>query len=451
MTPGGSANSAPTVVRYAPSPTGRLHLGNARPALLNWLFARRTGGRYILRLDDTDRERSTEAFAEGIREDIAWLGINPDLAVRQQDRITLYGAARDRLIAARRLYPAYETEDELERKRARARALKRPPIYDRAALALSDDDRARLERDGRTPHWRFRLDGRPVSFDDLIKGPQTVNTASMSDPVMIRADGSYLYTFTSVVDDIELGITHVIRGEDHVSNTGTQIEIFEALGAHPPRFAHHNLLTGAEGEGLSKRLGSLSLSELRADGFESLAVAEVATLTGTSLPVAPYDNLDAIADKLDFSMISHGPARFDPAELESLNARLLHAMPFAKAEPRLAAQGLADPGLWDGLKANLAKFDDIIELARLVKGPISPQIAPEDRDFVALAHDSLPAEPWGEATFSAWTTALKESSGRKGRALFEPLRLALTGRHDGPDLKSLLPLIGRPEVLRRLA
>ena len=286
-----------TVVRYAPSPTGRLHLGNARPALLNWLFALRTGGDYILRYDDTDTARSTDEFARGIEGDLAWLGIAPALRIRQSDRMALYHAARERLIAAGRLYPAYETEDELEIKRGRARLLGKPPIYDRAALALTDEQKRAYDAEGRKPHWRFRLDGRPVHFADLIKGPQTVNTASMSDPVLVRGDGSYLYTLTSVVDDIDLAVTHVIRGEDHVSNTGTQIEIFEALGGTVPEFAHHNLLTGAEGEGLSKRLGSLSLSDLRAEGFEAMAVALVATLTGTSLPVEPYPTSATLAGK----------------------------------------------------------------------------------------------------------------------------------------------------------
>ena len=324
-----------TIVRYAPSPTGRLHLGNARPALLNWLFALKTGGTYVLRLDDTDRARSTEEFAAGIEQDLAWLGIEPSIKVRQSDRTNLYDAARDRLVASGRLYAAYETEEELEIKRGRARLLGKPPIYDRAALSLTDEQKRGYEAEGRKPHWRFRLDGRPVEFNDLIKGPQTVNTASMSDPVLIRADGTYLYTLPSVVDDIALGITHVIRGEDHVSNTGTQIEIFEALGGRVPEFAHHNLLTGAEGEGLSKRIGSLSLAELREEGFEALAVATVAVLTGTSLPVEPHADLREIADKLDLSMISHGPARYDPAELDSLNARLLHQMPYEVARPRL--------------------------------------------------------------------------------------------------------------------
>jgi glutamyl-tRNA synthetase len=440
-----------TVVRYAPSPTGRLHLGNARPALLNWLFAKARGGKYILRFDDTDTARSTEDFAHGIDEDLAWLGIVPDMKVRQSDRTALYDAARDRLIAAGRLYPAYETENELDRKRMRARAMGKPPIYDRAALNLTPEQKQRYEAEGRKPHWRFKLDGRPVTFEDLIKAPQTVNTASMSDPVLVREDGTYLYTLPSVVDDIELGITHVIRGEDHVSNTGTQIEIIEALGGTVPAFAHHNLLLGSEGEGLSKRIGSLSLSELRDEGFESLAVAIAAVLTGTSLPVEPYADLMAVAQKLELSMISHGPARFDPAELAGLNARILHAMPYDAARPRLEAMGLADERLWLALRENLATFGDVAELAQLVTGPVTPVVADEDRDLIALARETLPAEPWDETTWSSWTGGLKEKSGRKGKALYLPLRLALTGRRDGPELKSLLPLLGRKACLARLS
>jgi glutamyl-tRNA synthetase len=440
-----------TKVRYAPSPTGRLHLGNARPALLNWLFALKHDASYVLRLDDTDLARSTEESAAGIHVDLAWLGITPDIVVRQQDRIPIYDAARDRLIASGRLYRAYETEDELDRKRARARALGKPPIYDRAALALTEADHARLASEGRKPHWRFRLDGRPVIFSDLIRGQQTVNTASMSDPVLIRGDGSYLYTLTSVVDDVELDITHVIRGEDHVSNTGTQIEIFEALGGEVPIFAHHNLLTGADGEGLSKRLGSLSLSDLRDAGYEPIAVAIMAVLTGTSLPIEPYASLGEIADRLDLSMISHGPARFDPTELDQLNARLLHVMSYEVARPRLAPLGLDDEKLWMTLRENVTRFADIADLAQLVRGPVTPEIAEEDRDFLASAKELLPSEPWDETTFGAWANALKETSGRKGKTLFMPLRLALTGRHDGPDLKSLLPLLGRRACLDRLS
>jgi glutamyl-tRNA synthetase len=439
-----------TIVRWAPSPTGRIHLGNARPALLNWFFAKRHGGRYVLRMDDTDLARSTRAFADGIEIDLAWLGVTPDMLVRQSERTALYDAARDTLIASGRLYPCYETEDELDRRRKRARAMGKPPIYDRAALSLTDADRQRLEAEGRKPHWRFKLDGRPIHFDDLIKGPQTVNTASMSDPVLVREDGSYLYTLPSVVDDIDLAITDVIRGEDHVSNTGTQIEIFEALGGAVPRFGHHNLLTDAEGQGFSKRLGSLSIQDLRDEGYEPMAVAIMATLTGTSLPIEPFASLEEIAERLDFSQISHGPARFDPAELDSLNARLLHAMPYEAAAPRLAALGIEGEQLWLLLRENLRRFGDIVQWSRLVTGPVEPVIAEEDRDFIAKARELLPEEPWDQTTWGSWTDALKAATGRKGKALFLPLRMALTGRHDGPELKSLLPLVGRKACLDRL-
>jgi glutamyl-tRNA synthetase len=439
-----------TTVRWAPSPTGRIHLGNARPALLNWYFARRNGGKYVLRMDDTDLVRSTRESADGIEVDLAWLGVKPDLLVRQSERTALYDAARDKLIAAGRLYPCYETEEELDRKRSRARLLGKPPIYDRAALSLTDEDRAKLEAEGRKPHWRFKLEGKAVQFTDLIKGPQTINTDSMSDPVLIRADGSYLYTLPSVVDDIDLAITHVIRGEDHVSNTGTQIEIFEALGASAPIFGHHNLLTDAEGQGFSKRLGSQSISDFRAEGFEPLAIAIMASITGTSLPIEAYAGLDDIANRLDFGMISHSNARFDPVELGNLNARLLHEMSFETAAPRLAAHGLENEAMWTLLRENLRKFDDIVDWAKLITGPVVPVIAEEDREFLAQAKEVLPAEPWDLTTWGQWTDALKVSTGRKGKTLFLPLRMALTGRHDGPELKSLLPLVGRTACLARL-
>ncbi|WP_417580570.1 glutamate--tRNA ligase [Pelagibacterium sp.] len=439
------------VVRYAPSPTGRLHLGNARPLILNWLFARKNAGKFILRFDDTDTARSTAQFAQGIEDDLDWLGIVPDTKMRQSDRLPLYDAARDRLIAEGRLYAAYETADELDRKRKRARALGRPPIYDRAALELTQEDRVRLEAEGRKPHWRFRLDGRAVNFDDLIKGSQTVNTSSMSDPVVIREDGSYLYTFTSVVDDIDMDVTHILRGEDHVSNTGTQIEIFEALGTPAPVFGHHNLLTDSEGQGFSKRLGSLSLAQLREDGFEPLAVAIMAAITGTSLPVEPYGSLDAIAEKLEFSMISHGSARFDPAELETLNARIVHAMDFATVRERLGSLGGLTEAAWLALRDNISRLSQLVPLYEDVVLNARAVVADEDKDFIAIARETLPPEPWDETTWGHWTSVLKEKSDRKGKRLFLPLRLALTGKSEGPELKALLPVLGRTVSLARLS
>ncbi len=440
-----------TRVRFAPSPTGLLHIGNARPALFNWIFAKSSGGEFVLRYDDTDKERSTVEFADAISKDLAWLGITPDIEARQSDRIGLYDTARDRLIADGRLYPCFETSDELDRRRARARAMGRPPIYDRAALDLTAQQVEAYEKEGRKPHWRFKLKGDPVLFADLVRGEQTVNTASMSDPVLIRGDGSYLYTLPSVVDDIDMEITHIIRGEDHISNSGVQVEIFEALGAKAPVFAHHNLLTDAHGKGLSKRLGSLSLADLRADGFEPMSVALMAVLTGTSLPVEPHDNLKDLAEKLDFSMISHGAARFDPAELEALNARILHQADYEKLKPALEKLGVASEAEWLALRDNITRLPQIADWLPLIKGPLTPVIAEEDREFINQAVTLLPNEPWDEKTWKLWTGAIKEKTGRKGKQLFMPLRLALTGRADGPELKSLLPLIGRKGCLDRLS
>jgi glutamyl-tRNA synthetase len=327
-------------VRFAPSPTGRIHAGNIRTAMFNYLFARRAGGRLIFRLDDTDTERSTEAFARGIEEDLHWLGVEWAEKVRQSGRFGRYAEAVEKLKASGRLYPAYETSEELELKRKRQLARGKPPVYDRAALQLTDEDRARLEAEGRKPHWRFKLEQRDVVWDDLVRGRQHVDAVSLSDPVLVRADGTYLYTMPSVVDDIDLGITHVIRGEDHVTNTAPQIQLFEALGAAPPAFGHHNLLVGADGAALSKRDRTLSIAALREEGIEALAVASYSALIGTSDPVAPHASLDELARGFDFAKLSRAPARFDPHELRLLNAKLLHMLPFSAVAERLGAMGI---------------------------------------------------------------------------------------------------------------
>lgn len=436
-------------VRFAPSPTGFIHIGNARTALLNALFARRTGGRFVLRFDDTDPERSRRAFADATEEDLAWLGVAPDLVVRQSERLALYADAAATLKAAGRLYPCYETGEELERRRRLQLARGLPPIYDRAALALSDEDRARLEAEGRRPHWRFRLDARQVTWDDLVRGPSHVDTASLSDPVLVREDGSYLYTLPSVADDAALGISHVIRGEDHVTNTAAQIQIFEALGAAVPAFGHHNLLVAASGEGLSKRSGALALRNLRETGLEAMAVASLAVLVGSAEAVRAVEDLDALADLADLSKISRAPARFDEAELDRLNAALLHAMPFEVARPRLAAAGIAggEP-FWLAVRGNLDRFADAATWWQVVSGPVTPVI--EDPAFALQAAQLLPEGPWDAGTWKTWTEAVRGATGLKGRALFLPLRLALTGRDHGPDLAALLPLIGPERAAGRL-
>lgn len=440
------------VVRFAPSPTGRIHLGNARTALLNWLYARAHGGRFILRYDDTDRERSTQEYADSIAVDLDWLGLHPDAVYRQSERGALYDVAIARLKQAGRLYPAYETAEELERKRKRLQGRGLPPIYDRAALKLTDEDRATLEAQGKCPHWRFKLDSVRVEWDDLVRGPSHIDCASLSDPVLIREDGACLYTLTSVVDDLDLKITHIVRGEDHVTNTAVQIQIFRALGGEPPVFGHHNLLTDASGEGLSKRSGALSLTGLREAGIEPLAVAALATLTGTSEAVRPIASLDELASLVKFDHISRSASKFDPSELGALSARTLHAMPFAAARARLAAAGVegdSAEAFWEMARGNLDRFDDVAIWRQVVYGPVAPVI--EDAPFLEKARALLPPAPWDRATWSAWTAAIRQATGRKGKALFHPLRLALTGRESGPELAQLLPLIGPATASARLS
>jgi glutamyl-tRNA synthetase len=447
-----SETGAPTV-RFAPSPTGRIHIGNARTALFNYLFARKRGGRFVLRFDDTDLERSRAEYAEAIEADLRWLGIAPDLVVRQSQRFALYDAAMERLRATGRIYACYETQEELDRKRKRLIARGLPPVYDRAGLKLSDEERAAFEAQGRKPHWRFRLDQEIVEWNDLARGPSRIDCASLSDPVMVREDGAYLYTLPSVVDDIDLRITHVIRGEDHVTNTAVQIQLFRALApdGRAPDFAHHNLLAAASGEGLSKRTGALSLSSLREAGMEALAVAALAVLTGSSDNVQPVVSLDALADIADVSHASHHAAKFDEAELAALTARTLHATPFEDMRARLAALDVAGPqaeAFWLAVRPNLARLSDAAEWREIVFGDGAGVI--EDAAFAAAAAACLPPEPWDASTWKTWTDAVKAATGAKGRALFHPLRLALTGRDSGPELAALLPLIGRARALRRL-
>ncbi len=448
-------------VRFAPSPTGFIHIGNIRTATLNWLFAKKHGGNFLLRLDDTDRERSTEEFAQAIRDDLTWLGLTWDATARQSDRSARYDEAAAQLRASGALYPCFETEGELDRRRKRQLAMGRPPIYDRASLKLTKDEIAALEAEGRKPHWRFRLPNttdatglvpqhKNVAWDDLIRGHQTVDLGSLSDPVLIRADGNYLYTFTSVVDDIDFAITHIVRGEDHVTNTGVQIAIFAGLSATPPAFGHHSLLIGADGQALSKRLGALSVQSFRDDGLEPMAVLSHAALVGTSDAIEPYKTRDELAALLDFDKISMAPGRFDVEELRGLNAKLLHKLDYAGVGKRLTAMGITGgQPFWDAVHGNLTVLGDARTWWDVVAGTIAPVI--EDQAFAEKAASALPPEPWDGETWSVWTNAVKVSTGAKGRALFHPLRLALTGQESGPELKALLPLIGRARVLVRLS
>ncbi|MFL6861762.1 MAG: glutamate--tRNA ligase [Allosphingosinicella sp.] len=436
------------VTRFAPAPSGRLHVGNIRTALHNWLWARRQGGRFLLRLDDTDRERSSEAFAEAIRDDLAWLGLSPDEEHRQSARFDRYEAALERLDAAGRVYPAYETAQELELKRKIALGRGKPPVYDRAALALTDADRARLEAEGRRPHWRFRLDhDAPIEWDDLVRGRQHFDPRLLSDPVVRREDGSWLYMLPSSVDDIELGVTHVVRGEDHVANTALQLQMFDALGAPPPAFAHEALLVGSEGK-LSKRLGSLGVDALKEAGIEPIALLAKLARIGTSLPVEPVASPEPLIAAFDFATFGRAPARFDLDELAGLNAKTVHLLPFASVAGRLpAGMGEAD---WLAVRPNLRTVAEAADWWEILHGHVEAPPSEEDRDFLAAAAALSESLDWSGEVWRALTAGLKAETGRAGKALFHPLRRALTGRDSGPEMAVLLPLIGREEAVRRL-
>ncbi len=439
-------------VRFAPSPTGRLHVGNIRLALVNWLFARKAGGSFLLRLDDTDDERSTPEFAEAIEADLSWLGLGWDRRARQSDRLQRYSEAAESLKAAGRLYPCYETADELGLKRKSLLARSLPPLYDRAALRLTAEDRARHEAEGRRPHWRFKLDHAPVAWTDLVRGPAHFEGAALSDPVLIREDGRPLYTLSSVVDDIDFAISHVIRGEDHVANTAVQIQLWQALGGTVPGFAHLPLLTDAGGQGLSKRLGSLSVSALRdEEGLEPMALLSLLARLGTADAIEPVRSLEALIAGFDMTRVSRATPKFDAEELKRLNARLLHEMPFAEAAPRMEALGFAGANerFWRTVRPNLGRFAEVAEWWQITHAPVTP--AAPDPGFIAAAAALLPPEPWSEATWGVWVERIKAETGVKGKALFLPLRLALTGREHGPELKNLLPLIGRNRALARLS
>ncbi|WP_336987398.1 glutamate--tRNA ligase [Altererythrobacter aquiaggeris] len=440
-----------TITRFAPSPTGRLHVGNIRTALHNWLLAakaraRGEDARFMLRIDDTDQERSKEEFVEATRADLAWLGIVPDGEERQSERFHLYEAAFERLREAGRVYACYETAQELDLKRKIQLGRGKPPIYDRGALELSDAERAAKEAGGTRPHWRFKLDhSAPITWDDGVRGPQKFDASLISDPVIRRADGSWLYMLPSAVDDVEMDIDYVLRGEDHVSNTAAQVQMFEAMGAKPPRFAHEALLVGKEGK-LSKRLGSLGCDSFRERGIEPEAIIAMLARLGTSQPVEPIAERDILVETFDLSTFGRAPARFDDAELDRVNAAIVHQLAFDAVKHRLP-DGMGEDG-WHAVRPNLATVREAADWWKLVTGPVEARDFDEDtRGYLAAALASL---QWGDDPWHTLTAALKDSTGRKGKALFQPLRQALTGMDHGPDMGELMPLIGESEARLRL-
>lgn len=439
-------------VRFAPSPTGKLHVGNVRAALWNWLFARSRGGEFILRIDDTDRERSTKAYEDGIRHDLEWLGLDWDETFHQSSRFSEYDAVADLFRNEGLLYRCYESAEELERKRRLQRARGLPPVYDRAALSYTDEQVKAFETEGRKPHWRFKLSQAPVRWNDLIRGETTVDTAHVSDPVLIRGDGMYLYTLPSCIDDIDYGITHVMRGEDHVTNAAVQIEIMETLirlrgGGALPAFAHHSLLVGADGQGLSKRLGSLSIEAMREDGIDPAAITSLLARLGTAEPVVPERDLRALAEGFDFAKLGRAPARFVPAELDQLNAKILHTTPYSDVADRLKSLGVSEK-LWEAVRGNITRLADAAEWRVVVEGAIDPVI--EDAAVTTAAADLVPTDPLSEESWSIFTEELKKKTGAKGKKLFMPLRLALTGKPYGPEMALLFPLIGARKARLRL-
>ncbi len=439
----------PIVTRFAPSPTGHLHVGNIRAALHNFLWARKNGGRFLLRLDDTDAERSRQDYADSILADLSWLGLAYEMPVRQSDRFALYEAQFEKLRASGHVYPAYETSEELDLRRKILLGRGLPPVYERSALTLTPDRVAAYEAEGRTPHWRFRLDhDAPIAWGDRIRGPQTFDPKLLSDPVIRRADGSWLYMLPSVIDDIAMGVTHVVRGEDHVSNTAVQVQMFAALGTTPPVFAHEALLTGAEGK-LSKRLGSLGVASFRAAGLEPIAVNALLARLGTSDPVEPFTDLAPLVAGFDFARFGRAPARFDETELTALNQKIVHQLDYASVRDRLPDGMTA--AAWDAVRPNLEIVAQAADWWAVITGPLAPPaLTEEDRAYVAQAATTLTTLPFDEGIWRALTDALKALTARKGKLLFLPLRQALTGRDHGPDMAALLPLIGRDEALARL-
>ncbi|MFD1341537.1 glutamate--tRNA ligase [Litorisediminicola beolgyonensis] len=433
-----------TVTRFAPSPTGHIHVGNLRTALMNWLIAKKEGGTFILRIDDTDAERSKEEYVDGIKRDLEWLGLTWDRTERQSQRLDRYAAAADELRANGRFYEAFETPTELDLKRKKQLNMGKPPVYDRAALALSDADRDRLRAERGDGHWRFKLDQERIVWQDGILGEISIDAASVSDPVLIRRDGQVLYTLASVVDDTEMGVTHVVRGSDHVTNTATQIQIMAALGFGHPSFAHHSLLTGPQGEGLSKRLGSLALKDLREQGVEPEALLSLMARLGSSQPVELRMSLEEIAEGFELSQFGSAPTKFDVNDLYPLTARKLHALPLEAVSEDLAALGVPEAqraDVWQVARENITTRKDLAHWWRLFTEGAEPLVAEEDAEFVADAMALLPPPPYDRDTWSSWTSAVKDKTGRKGKALFMPLRRAVTGQDRGPEMADVMPLM----------
>ena len=430
-------------VRFAPSPTGFMHIGNTRTALFNWLLAKKLGGKFMLRIDDTDRLRSKKEYEDAMRESLVWLGFKWSEEARQSARFDRYNEVKEKLMAEGRIYACYETPEELEIKRKRAMAKGLAPVYDRQALHYTAEDLAKFKAEGRKPHYRFKLLDGVIEWDDIVRGHCRYEAEKLSDPIIIREDGSYLYHLPSCIDDSDFGITHIVRGEDHTTNTALQIQMFEAIGGKVPTFAHLPLLTGTEGK-LSKRLGSLGVRELKAEGVEAMAICSFLAKLGTSDAIEPYYSLDELAASLDFTKLGRSQPKFDEEELKHFNTKVVRSMPYSLVKDRIDA----DETFWNDVRANLDVVDDVKIWEDICHKEVTPII--EDKALTDLAAELLPAETWTENTFNEWMSILKAQSGKKGRELFHPVRKALTALDNGPELKTLLPLIGYEKAKKRL-
>jgi glutamyl-tRNA synthetase len=438
-----------TTTRFAPSPTGWLHIGNLRAALFNYAIARKAGGTFILRIDDTDQERSKDEYIQGIKDDLTWLGVEWDRVEHQSARMDRYLEAKQKLIDMGRLYECFETPVELDLKRKKQLNMGKPPVYDRGALALSEDEKNKL-REERGSHWRFKLDLQRIEWTDGIIGDISIDAASVSDPVLFKNDGQILYTLASVVDDTEMGLSHVVRGSDHVTNTATQIQIIEALGGTVPTFSHHSLLTGPQGEALSKRLGTLALKDLREAGIAPMAILSLMARLGSSDPVELRANIAEIVDGFDISKFGSAPTKFDAEDLKPLTARYLATLDHTAVATQIADAGVPSglaAAFWDVVKGNIATLADLPSWWALFRDGATPLVADEDKDFIAQAFDMLGEPPYAADTWSTWTTTVKEATGRKGKQLFMPLRQAVTGLQRGPEMADVMPLLQtKPKV-----
>ncbi len=438
------------ITRFAPSPSGLLHVGNVRTALLNYLVSKKNNGKFILRIDDTDKERSKDNFIDEINEDLNWLGLNSDEYYKQSERIDLYDEAFELLKGKELIYPCFESSDELDKKRKRLIARRMPPVYDRAALKLTNDEITSLLDSGKKPHWRFKLSNKKITFTDLIRGEVNVDLAAQSDPVLKREDGDYLYNLPSVVDDIDLNITHIIRGEDHITNTGIQIEIFNALGSNIPIFGHNSLLVSESGEPFSKRNSAASVNQLREDGIDPNAINSLNASIGSSVDIKAFNSLNLLSNKFEITSLGRAPARYSNNQLHKLNTQLISNYNFEKVSLLLGHnKGNFNEELWDCIKLNISNISEIVDWIKIINEPINIDLNNEE-EFFKIAQDLLPKEPWNKETWDQWILKIKEKTEKKGKDLFMPIRLALTGKTEGPELNKLILLMGYNKVLERL-